>query len=102
MFTQYTTIEGDRWDTVARKAYGDETAFKKIKEANPFIPSTVVFEGGVQLLVPIIENNTITKQEFLPPWKRQVSNTEENIAKVNTKSVLSNTTNQASFDGSFD
>lgn len=68
-FTEYTTIDGDRWDTVAWKAYGDATLYPQIAEANPDIPLTAVLPAGVRLLVPVLERATIDKN-VLPPWKR--------------------------------
>lgn len=100
MLTEYITIQGDRLDTIAFKAYGDTTLFGKIQEANPNIPSTDIFEGGVKILVPIIENTSTTNLDSLPPWKR----VEPNLAKAQSEIVaqLSIPTSTGSFDGSFD
>jgi phage tail protein X len=68
-FTQYTTIEGDRWDTVAYKAYGDPMLFPQIAEANRGIPLDVVFIAGVKLRVPILDAVSVDTN-LLPPWKR--------------------------------
>lgn len=69
--TQYTVTEGERWDTVAQKAYGKPSAFAGIIEANPLVPITPRIAGGTILNIPIIANNSIkTDAEMLPPWKR--------------------------------
>jgi len=69
--TQYTVTEGERWDTIALKAYGKASAFSGIIEANPLVPITTRLEAGVVLIIPILEdNNILTDKELLPPWKQ--------------------------------
>lgn len=70
-YTEYLTVQGDRWDTVAYKAYGDATKVEPIMEENKEVYLTEILPAGVRLLVPIIE----VVEEFkdpvlLPPWKR--------------------------------
>lgn len=68
-FTEYITQEGDRWDTVAWKAYGDATRYLEIAEANPDVALLPVLPLGTRLLVPV---STPVEQDKnnLPPWKR--------------------------------
>lgn len=68
-YTTYKTVEGDRWDTIAFKAYGDATQYSKIIEANPFIPKGVVLPSGLTLYVPV-EDRPSVNTSLLPPWKR--------------------------------
>jgi len=69
--TQYTVIEGERWDTVAYKAYGKASSFSGIIAANPLVPITTRLTGGTVLIIPILEdNNILTDKELLPPWKQ--------------------------------
>jgi phage tail protein X len=68
-FTTYTTVEGDRWDTVAFKAYGDATKYSGIVQANPFVPKGVVLPSGVTLYIPLVERPSVDTSK-LPPWKR--------------------------------
>ena len=69
--TQYTATEGDRWDTVALKAYGKASSFAAIISANPLVPITTRLAGGTVLLIPILtDNNILTDKELLPPWKQ--------------------------------
>lgn len=71
IITQYITIEGERWDTIAHKAYGMPAAFSQIIAANPLVPITPRIAGGTILNIPVIENNSIkTTAEQLPPWKQ--------------------------------
>lgn len=68
-FSEYITIEGDRWDTIAWKAYGDANLYPQIAEANPDVPLSDVLPAGTRLLVPVLERPEIDKS-VLPPWKR--------------------------------
>lgn len=69
--SQYIVKEGDKWDTVAFKAYGDSTRVSGIIEANPSVPITAVLIAGTPLVVPILEDGEILiDSELLPPWKR--------------------------------
>lgn len=69
--TQYIVTEGERWDTIANKAYGSATAFAGIIAANPLVPITTRLPGGTVLIIPILEdNNILTDAESVPPWKR--------------------------------
>lgn len=68
-FTTYTTIEGDRWDTIAFKAYGDATKYSAIVQANPFVPKGVVLPSGITLYIPVEDRPSVNKS-LLPPWKR--------------------------------
>lgn len=69
--TQYTVVDGERWDTIAQKAYGKASNFAGIIAANPLVPITAQIEGGTVLIIPILADNSIvTDLELLPPWKR--------------------------------
>lgn len=70
MNTEYITMKGDRWDTVAYKAYGDATRITEIVEANPDVPVTPVIPAGTRLNIPIIETANELDVSLLPPWKR--------------------------------
>lgn len=68
-YTRYTTVQGDRWDTVAFKAYGDATLYSEIVQANPTVPKDVVIPSGIVLNIPIRENS-VSNKTTLPPWKQ--------------------------------
>lgn len=101
MFTEYITIQGDRYDTISFKAYGDATMFSKIQDANPNIPLTTSFDGGVKLLIPVIEVKENTNTELLPPWKRNKLEVLQKQQEVVNNLAGSSSTGK-SFDGSFD
>jgi len=70
-FVEYVAKQGDRWDTIAFKAYGDSTLINGIIEANPTIVISPILEAGTRVIVPILEQGDIQiDSELLPPWKR--------------------------------
>lgn len=81
-FTQYLTLQGDRWDNIAWKAYGTVgqitvpdgrklNAFEYIIEQNPQAAIHKKFPAGIRLKIPIIDRaEIVTDTELLPPWKR--------------------------------
>lgn len=68
-FTEYITIEGDRWDTVAYKAYGDPMLYPDIAKANRGVPLDTVIPAGTKLMVPVLPEVDLDTN-LLPPWKR--------------------------------
>lgn len=68
----YTTVEGDRIDTLATKFYGSTTGIAILADANPAVPLDAVFPMGTVLVVPIVENMEIETNDNLPPWKQSV------------------------------
>lgn len=67
---QYQTIQGDMWDSIAKKVYGTEKAMELLMQANPEYLDTAVFEAGAILHLPQF---TAKEQEstMAPPWRRQ-------------------------------
>lgn len=68
-FTKYITVEGDRWDNIAYRAYGNPNEVEALIFANPSVPVTDVLPPGLELLVPIKDDPEV-QQSNLPPWKR--------------------------------
>ncbi len=66
--TEYTTVKGDTWDTIAYEQYGNEELIAPIISANPEYAETVVFDYGVVLKIPEIDTTEDTAH--LPPWRR--------------------------------
>jgi phage tail protein X len=68
-YLEYTTMEGDRWDLIAWRCYGDPYAYVEIVAVNRHVPIVPVLDGGLTIYVPLREpaQLDITK---LPPWKR--------------------------------
>lgn len=67
MLDKYITIQGDMWDSIAKRLYGTEAALNKLLEANQQYADIVVFPAGIVLAVPgYVAPNAST----LPPWRR--------------------------------
>lgn len=70
MSKEYTTIQGDMWDGIAKKTLGSEYYMTDLIDANPEHRETVIFSAGVPLAIPDVSTPT---PQNLPPWKRGVS-----------------------------
>lgn len=65
----YTAQEGDTWDLLALDMYNDENLLHYIIQFNPDYADTLVFSGGEELQLPIIENAETS--ESVAPWKER-------------------------------
>lgn len=66
MSKTYTTVQGDQWDYIAYKVYGDEAGVNALLEANHQYKDIVTFPAGITLIVP---EYTKRLSSILPPWK---------------------------------
>ncbi|OPA76738.1 phage tail protein [Paenibacillus selenitireducens] len=64
---QYKTIQGDTWDAISFKVYGNEMLFPLLMSANPEHVWVVIFDAGYTLAIP---DKPEEVSEDLPPWKR--------------------------------
>ena len=56
-YTQYVCANGDMWDSIAYRLYGDEFMLPEIMKANRAYARVLTFEGGEVLNVPVrVEN----------------------------------------------
>lgn len=70
-FVEYITKEGERWDTIAFKAYGDPSRVNELIEANPSASILPILPLGTRLKIPVIEQGEVQlDSDLLPPWKR--------------------------------
>lgn len=71
-FIEYITVQGDRLDLIAYRAYGNPFRISGIVSANPTMPIQASYDGGMRILIPIVEvpENSNTIKNLLPPWKR--------------------------------
>lgn len=69
-YTSYTVQDGDRWDELAYRYYGDATNIKPLIDANPLVPIIPELVGGTVLFIPIFDAQTLQDFNNLPPWKR--------------------------------
>lgn len=65
---RHITTDGERWDQLAYRYYGDALAYERLVAANSHIPMMMVLPGGLELAIPVIElSNRISALES-PPW----------------------------------
>ncbi len=60
------TTQGDTWDGLAYRLWGEERLFDQLMRANPAHLDVVVFPAGVVLAVPDVA--TPSQSLELPPW----------------------------------
>lgn len=66
-YYRYKTLQGDTFDSIALDFYNSEKYANIIMQANPKYVSTLVFDAEVELIIPIIQEETTST---LPPWKQ--------------------------------
>ena len=66
----YTTTQGDTWDIISKKIYGNELFMDVLIKANINQRKTVIFPYGVVLNVPDIDTASSEYEANLPVWKR--------------------------------
>ncbi|HXN85802.1 MAG TPA: tail protein X [Candidatus Binataceae bacterium] len=71
-FITHVTVAGERWDLIAWNYYGDPTLFGSIIMANPNVPIEPVFEAGLVIVIPILQQASVVTTD-LPPWKQQAA-----------------------------
>lgn len=64
----YMTSQGDMWDAIAYRLWGNEALFHHLLAANPRHRDIVVFPAGIVLAVPDITPE-LTVKAVDPPWK---------------------------------
>ncbi|MEG2678599.1 MAG: tail protein X [Oscillospiraceae bacterium] len=68
MNSTYTTIQGDKWDTVSFKVYGSCRFASQLIEANLAHKDSFILAAGVVLKTPDFDMDIA--QPELPPWKQ--------------------------------
>ena len=63
----HRTVEGETWDLISKRYYGDEKLMHKLLEANPEYRGFFVLPAGLELIIPEIDVKTLSE---LPPWRR--------------------------------
>ena len=66
--TKYVTIQGDMFDSIAKKLYDTETGMNAIMDANQEYRDIVIFPAGITLQIPDYEKPAPVST--LPPWRR--------------------------------
>ncbi|MGE1091349.1 tail protein X [Pseudomonas zeae] len=68
MFIPHHTTEGERWDQLAWRYYGDAHRYGPIAYANPNVPLNATLPSGLTLAIPLLAARP-TAQD-VPPWMR--------------------------------
>lgn len=64
----YTTVQGDTWDIIAKKVYGDELYAGFLMQHNFPLLKYLIFDTGIVLNVPDLPEET---QETIPIWRME-------------------------------
>ncbi|MDE6055898.1 MAG: LysM domain-containing protein [Lachnospiraceae bacterium] len=67
-YQEYVTKQGDTYDALALDAYDDERMASHIIQANLQYMDTLIFDAGIKLRLPVLDN--IERPATLPPWRR--------------------------------
>ncbi|HGD3424777.1 TPA: tail protein X [Enterobacter hormaechei] len=67
-YLEHITTEGERWDNLAWRYYGDALAYERIIVANPHVAILPVLPSGMRLVIPVISITQISSE--VPPWLR--------------------------------
>lgn len=68
----YKTVQGDMWDLISYKVYGDEKYADKLMIANYPLLDFFVFPAGVVVKIPEID--LLEEYEFdFPEWRKSES-----------------------------
>lgn len=67
----WTTKEGDMWDLIAWKVYGNESRVDLLMDApeNSDFLKTVIFLDSIQIWCPYFDAEDPETEEELPPWR---------------------------------
>ena len=66
----YMTTQSDTFDLIAYDLYGDEFLASDIVELNPEYAGELVFDAGIELKVPVYDEDT--GAETVAPWRRPI------------------------------
>lgn len=73
-YIEYSTRDGDRWDTLAYTYYSDVQLQFQLIEANrdlfPGFSVPALLPAGLTLKIPLRARQVSVDDTLLPPWKR--------------------------------
>lgn len=64
---KYTTVQGDKWDSIAFNQMGTTDHTDKLMNANTKYRDIFIFPAGIVLEIPDVSERSY---DDLPPWKR--------------------------------
>ena len=65
---KYITTQGDTFDLIAHRLWGDEKKMHLLMAANPQVQDFVFFSAGIVLDVPDLPQPRV--KEGIPPWQK--------------------------------
>lgn len=74
MSAVYKTIQGDTWDGMAYKFFGDEKYMENLIKANWPLADVLIFSSGTEIIVPDIEEE---EDVDLPVWRQASASSED-------------------------
>lgn len=66
----YTAARGETFDSVALAMYGDESLVPNILQNNPALCGKMVFDGGDEIIVPVISISETKTDSATAPWRK--------------------------------
>lgn len=73
-YLEYFTRDGDRWDSLAYRFYGDIRLQNKLIEENRSLFNgfavPAILPASMTLKIPLLTKKTTVDDRLLPPWKR--------------------------------
>lgn len=76
LYREHVSSEGERWDQLALRFYGDPFRIEPILSANPEVAITPLLPSGLVLRIPLLDaavESDLLDAADLPPWKRPLS-----------------------------
>ncbi|MBK5145933.1 tail protein X [Budviciaceae bacterium BWR-B9] len=67
LYRFHITKDGERWDQLAHRYYGDSYLYPQIIAANPHVAITATFEAGLTIAIPLLDIQPTSAGT--PPWK---------------------------------
>ena len=69
-FIEHITRDGERWDLLAWRYYGDAYAYEGIIRANPEVPIIPILPANVRILIPVLDSPATLSAApaGMPPW----------------------------------
>lgn len=64
---EYRTVQGDTWDLIAKKQYGEEKKLDLLMSHNFSLLDYVVFPAGICMTIPELSEE---EQQGLPEWRK--------------------------------
>lgn len=68
-FLDHITTDGERWDSLAFKYYGNPLSYVGLVEANKSYAHLPNLMSGLRLRIPVLDRPA-TRRKSLPPWRK--------------------------------